>query len=318
MIDILVPLTPSPGGVNRVPLFLLHLLLLFRALWNDAGMTSDRQCVGMCVGVVYDSWPCGPMLYRPWVVREGSDWAVWRLSVFWWPGGPLLYRPWVVRVWSWCVVWKGREMVGSRVRIGVECKVNGPKITSVLCECCCCRWLFPVFWSVGPMLYRPWVVWYGSDDAPVSVAGWSTVVPPLSGPCVRAVFGRSRIGREEAGKLSEWVGNWLNDLRNGLKWSGKGLKWSGKGLKWSGKGLKWSGNGLRWSGNGLKCSGNSQKTAWNGQGSIWNDWETVWSGQETVLNGQEMVRKWPEMITKQSETVRKRSWNGHETTWNSR
>ena len=59
MIDILVPLTPAPGGVNRVPLFLhlllLHLLLLFRALWNDAGMTSDRQCVGMCVGVVYDS-----------------------------------------------------------------------------------------------------------------------------------------------------------------------------------------------------------------------------------------------------------------------
>ena len=48
MIDILVPLTPAPGGVNRVPLFLhlllLHLLLLllllFRALWNDARMTS--------------------------------------------------------------------------------------------------------------------------------------------------------------------------------------------------------------------------------------------------------------------------------------
>ena len=44
MIDILVPLTPAPGGVNRVPLFLLLLLhlLLFRALWNDAGMTSDH------------------------------------------------------------------------------------------------------------------------------------------------------------------------------------------------------------------------------------------------------------------------------------
>ena len=60
MIDILVPLTPSPGGVNRAPLFLLllpllHLLLLlFRALWNDAGMTSDRHCVGMCVAVVDD------------------------------------------------------------------------------------------------------------------------------------------------------------------------------------------------------------------------------------------------------------------------
>ena len=58
MIHILVPLTPAPGGVNRAPLFLLHLLLLlhllFRALWNDAGMTSDRHCVGMCVAVVDD------------------------------------------------------------------------------------------------------------------------------------------------------------------------------------------------------------------------------------------------------------------------
>ena len=55
MKDILVPLTPAPGGVNRAPLFLLHLLhLLFRALWNDAGMTSDRHCVGMCVAVVDD------------------------------------------------------------------------------------------------------------------------------------------------------------------------------------------------------------------------------------------------------------------------
>ena len=41
-ICILVPLTPAPGGVNRVPLFLLLLHLLFRALWNDAGMTSDH------------------------------------------------------------------------------------------------------------------------------------------------------------------------------------------------------------------------------------------------------------------------------------
>ena len=80
MIDILVPLTPAPGGVNRAPLFLLlHLLhLLFRALWNDAGMTSDRHCVGMCVAVVDDFWPCGPMLYRPWVVRVWSR-HVWEV-----------------------------------------------------------------------------------------------------------------------------------------------------------------------------------------------------------------------------------------------
>ena len=54
MIHILVPLTPAPGGVNRAPLFLLLLHLLSRALWNDAGMTSDRHCVGMCVAVVDD------------------------------------------------------------------------------------------------------------------------------------------------------------------------------------------------------------------------------------------------------------------------
>ena len=46
MIHILVPLTPAPGGVNRVPLFLhlllhLHLHLLLRVLSNDAGMAKN-------------------------------------------------------------------------------------------------------------------------------------------------------------------------------------------------------------------------------------------------------------------------------------
>ena len=71
-------INPPPGGLYRSPLFLLHLHLLhllhLRRLSNDAGMT-------FCWG---DGGLVRCVVYRPWVLCDGSELVVWRLSLLAW------------------------------------------------------------------------------------------------------------------------------------------------------------------------------------------------------------------------------------------
>ena len=85
-------------------------------------------------------------------------------------------------------------MVGSRVKIGVKCKGNGRR--------CVCVSFFLCFDPVAPCCTAR--EWSGTVRT-MLLFRWPGG-PLLCRPCVRNGVGRPRIGREEAGKLSELVG----------------------------------------------------------------------------------------------------------------